>query len=112
MKIFYNRLKTIIKKAQFNEFSDIMQERYKGYNPKLYKIENIVIVPIYAQKYKKQLRLSVIFSGAPFAEMERVLLKNQEMQIKNYINAVIKLGAMDYWEAQPFLEGFTEEEKL
>ena len=66
----------------------------------------------YAQKYKKQLRLSVIFSGAPFAEMERVLLKNQEMQIKNYINAVIKLGAMDYWEAQPFLEGFTEEEKL
>lgn len=53
MKIFYNRLKTIIKKAQFNEFSDIMQERYKGYNPKLYKIENIVIVPIYAQKYKK-----------------------------------------------------------
>ena len=66
----------------------------------------------YAQKYKKQLRLSVIFSGAPFAEMERGLLKNQEMQIKNYINAVIKLGAMDYWEAQPFLEGFTEEEKL
>lgn len=40
------------------------------------------------------------------------MLKNQEMQIKNYINAVIKLGAMDYWEAQPFLEGFTEEEKL
>ena len=66
----------------------------------------------YAQKYKKQLRLSVIFSGAHFADMERVLLKNQEMQIKNYINAVIKLGAMDYWEAQPFLEGFTEEEKL
>lgn len=35
----------------------------------------------YAQKYKKQLRLSVIFRSA-FAEMERVLLKNQEMQIK------------------------------
>ena len=25
---------------------------------------------------------------------------------------VIERGAMDYWEAQPFLEGFTEEEKL
>lgn len=66
----------------------------------------------YAQKYKKQLRLLVILAGAPFTDMERVLLKNQELQIKNYINDIIKLGAMDYWEAQPFLEGFTDEEKL
>ena len=66
----------------------------------------------YATKYKKQLRLLVVLAGAPWAEMERFFLKNKALQIKKHINDIIKLGAMDFWEAQPFLEGFTDEEKL
>ncbi|MGL5712536.1 MAG: HNH endonuclease signature motif containing protein, partial [Paraclostridium sp.] len=51
-------LKNIYKRATFEELSDRMKERYKGYNPKLYKIDGIVIVPTYAQKYKRLMNFS------------------------------------------------------
>lgn len=53
MKVFYNRLKNISSKGNFRELSIKLQERYAGYECKLYKIENIVVAPIYAQRYRK-----------------------------------------------------------
>lgn len=53
MKVFYNRLKNIATKADFKEFTIKLQERYDGYNSKLYKIGNIVVAPIHAQRYRK-----------------------------------------------------------
>lgn len=57
-KIMHNRLKNIYKRATFEELSERMKERYKGYNPKLYKIDGIVIVPTYAQRYKRLMNFS------------------------------------------------------
>lgn len=74
--------------------------------------EFFVMFDKYIKKYKKQLRLLAVFVGTSFADIERDLLKNKKLQINNYINEIIKIGIMDYGEAQPFLEGFKDEEKL
>lgn len=74
--------------------------------------EFFVVFERYVKKYKKQLRLLVILAGAPLSDIEKALLKKQDAPLKKYISDVLVLSSMDYWEAAPFLTGFTEEEKL
>ncbi|MRH42072.1 group II intron reverse transcriptase/maturase [Aquibacillus halophilus] len=57
-KTMYNRLKILRTDAEFHEMTKTLQKRYKGYNCKLYKIQNMVFVPIHAQKYKTNLCFS------------------------------------------------------
>jgi RNA-directed DNA polymerase len=54
-KTMYNRLKILRTDAEFHDMTKTLQKRYKGYKCKLYKIQNMVFVPIQAQKYKTNL---------------------------------------------------------
>jgi RNA-directed DNA polymerase len=54
-KILYNRLKDLRTEAEFTDMTSTLQKRYKGYEPKLYKIKEMVFVPIYAQRHKTSL---------------------------------------------------------
>ncbi|MDC3414484.1 group II intron reverse transcriptase/maturase [Terrihalobacillus insolitus] len=54
-KTMYNRLKILRTDAEFHDMTKTLQKRYKGYKCKLYKIQNMVFVPIHAQKYKTNL---------------------------------------------------------
>ncbi|GGK09559.1 hypothetical protein GCM10007063_35050 [Lentibacillus kapialis] len=57
-KALYNRLSEVRKEATFQDFSKSMQKRYKGYECKLYKIKEMVLVPIHAQRCKVNLNFS------------------------------------------------------
>lgn len=59
-KTLYNRLYKHWKKAEFMDMSKTQQKRYKGYNTKLYKIQNAVFSPIYAQKHKPAVNFSQV----------------------------------------------------
>ena len=49
-RTLYNRLKEMRKEATFQDFTKSLQKRYKGYECKLYKIKEMVLVPIHAQR--------------------------------------------------------------
>src|SRR5690625_4025337 len=57
-KTLYNRLKSLRKEAKFTDMSNTLQKRYKGNKSRLYKIQNIVFIPIYAQRHKTNLCFS------------------------------------------------------
>jgi len=57
-KALYNRLKHFRKEATFSEMTITLQKRYKGCKSRLYKIKNMVFVPIHAQKHKTNLCFS------------------------------------------------------
>jgi RNA-directed DNA polymerase len=57
-KTLYNRLKKIRKEAKYSDMTDTLQKRYKGHSPKLYMIQDMVFVPIYAQRHKTNLCFS------------------------------------------------------
>lgn len=52
IRTLYNRLRRDWKKATKSDMSTVLRKRYKRYNPKLYKIKDIVLLPIHAQKHK------------------------------------------------------------
>lgn len=54
-KTLYNRLKKLRKEATFSDMTDTLQKRYKGCKSRLYKIQSMVFVPIYAQRRKRQI---------------------------------------------------------
>ncbi|OIJ10862.1 group II intron reverse transcriptase/maturase [Anaerobacillus alkalilacustris] len=57
-KTLYNRLKSLRTEAKFSDMTSTLQKRYKGYEPKLYKIRKMVFAPIYAQRHKTALCFS------------------------------------------------------
>jgi len=59
-KTLYNRLKNIRTEASFGEMTKTLQGRYKGYKAKLYKIQDMVFVPIHAQRWRKTLGFSQV----------------------------------------------------
>lgn len=54
----YNRLEDNRKRATINDMSDTLKKRYKNYNGKLFKTNNMVYVPIYAQKHESAMAFS------------------------------------------------------
>ncbi|MGN7197849.1 group II intron reverse transcriptase/maturase [Bacillus mycoides] len=52
IRTLYNRLRRDWKKATKHDMSPVLRKRYRNYNPKLYKIQDIVLIPIHAQKHK------------------------------------------------------------
>lgn len=63
IRTLYNRLRRDWKKATKQDMSTVLRKRYKGYNPKLYKIKDIVLVPLYAQKHKPALNFTQSISN-------------------------------------------------
>ena len=57
-KTLYNRLKNIRTEASFHDMTKTLQKRYKGYKAKLFKIQQMVFVPIHAQRWKNTLCFS------------------------------------------------------
>lgn len=57
-KTLFNRLRNTRTEAKFCDLTETLQKRYKGYKPKLYKIQDMVFVPIYAQRLKVNLCFS------------------------------------------------------
>ena len=57
-KVLYNRLKEMRTEATFQNFTKSLQKRYNGYECKLYKIKEMVLVPIHAQRCKVNLNFS------------------------------------------------------
>ncbi|MFC4025490.1 group II intron reverse transcriptase/maturase [Oceanobacillus longus] len=57
-KTMYNRLKNLRTDANLHDMTKTLQKRYKGYKCKLYKIQNMVFVPIHAQRHKTNLGFS------------------------------------------------------
>lgn len=52
IRTLYNRLRRDWKRATKHDMSLTLRKRYRNYNPKLYKVQDIVLIPIYAQKHK------------------------------------------------------------
>ncbi|MGE7780411.1 group II intron reverse transcriptase/maturase [Peribacillus sp. NPDC097264] len=57
-KVMYNRLKCLRTDANFHDMTKTLQKRYKVYKCKLYKVQNMVFVPIHAQRHKTNLCFS------------------------------------------------------
>ncbi|WP_179886331.1 group II intron reverse transcriptase/maturase [Bacillus sp. es.036] len=57
-RTLYNRLKDVRKEAEFKDMTSTLQKRFKGYEPQYYKIQDMVFVPIYAQRHKTNLCFS------------------------------------------------------
>ena len=57
-KTLYNQLKNIRTEASFQDMTKTLQKRYKGYKARLFKIQQMVFVPIHAQKWKTTLCFS------------------------------------------------------
>jgi len=57
-KTLYNRLNEMRKEASFQDFTKSLQKRYKGYECKLYKIKEMVLIPIHAQRCRVNLNFS------------------------------------------------------
>ena len=57
-KTLYNRLKNVRTEAKFDDMTSTLQKRYKGYSPQYFKIQNMVFVPIYAQRHRTNLCFS------------------------------------------------------
>jgi RNA-directed DNA polymerase len=57
-KTLYNRLKDLRKEATFSNMTKTLQKRYKGCKTRLYQIQNMVFVPIHAQRHKTNLCFS------------------------------------------------------
>ncbi|MED4035916.1 group II intron reverse transcriptase/maturase [Niallia taxi] len=57
-KSIYNQLKNIRTEASTHDMTKTLQERYKGYNVRLFKIQQMVFVPIHAQRWKTPLCFS------------------------------------------------------
>jgi RNA-directed DNA polymerase len=57
-KTFNNQLKNCRTEASFHEMTKTLQNRYKGYKAKLYKVQKMVFVPIHAQRWKKTFSFS------------------------------------------------------
>jgi RNA-directed DNA polymerase len=51
-KTLYNRLKNLRTEANFEDMTETLRKRYKGYKPHYYKIQDMILVPIYAQRHK------------------------------------------------------------
>lgn len=59
-KALFNRLKELRKEATFQDFPKSLQKRYKGYECKYFKIKEMVLIPIHAQRCKINLNFSQI----------------------------------------------------
>lgn len=57
-RTLHNRLKGIRKEATFQDLTKSLQKRYNGYECKLYKIKNMALAPIHAQRCKINLNFS------------------------------------------------------
>jgi len=88
-KTLYNRLKHFRTEAKFNDMTSKLQKRYKGYSPKLYKIQNMVFVPIYAQRHKTNLCFSQSISNYT-AEGRKKIHHNLKAINKSVLSHVMK----------------------
>jgi len=68
----YNRLRRDWKKAIKQDMSTNLRKRYKNYNPKLYKIKDIVLIPIHAQKHKRAMNFTQSISNYTKEGREKV----------------------------------------
>ncbi|MEK4628448.1 MAG: group II intron reverse transcriptase/maturase [Solibacillus sp.] len=57
-RTLHNRLKGIRKEAKFQDLTKSLQKRYKGYECNLYKIKEMVLVPIHAQRCQININFS------------------------------------------------------
>lgn len=88
-KSLYNRLKDFRTEADFSDMTSILQKRYKGYEPKYYKIRSMVFVPIYAQRHKTNLGFSQETCNYTVKGREKIH-KNLKAISKNVLSYVMK----------------------
>lgn len=80
-KTLYNQLKNIRTEASFHEMTKTLQKRYKGYKSILFKIQNMVFVPIHAQRWRKTLGFSQVICN--FTTEGRAKIHNSLKAIDN-----------------------------
>jgi RNA-directed DNA polymerase len=85
----YNRLKNLRTEAKFSDMTITLQKRYKGYEPKFYKIREMVFVPIYAQRHKTNLCFSQDICNYT-ANGRAKIHKNLKAINKNVLSYVMK----------------------
>lgn len=88
-KTMYNRLKILRKDANFHDMTKTLQKRYKGYKAQLYKIQDMVFVPIYAQRHKTSLCFSQDVCNYT-TEGRKKLHTNLKSINKTVINLIMK----------------------
>jgi RNA-directed DNA polymerase len=88
-KTLYNRLKHFRKEAKFSDMTSSLQKRYKGCKSRLYKIKNMVFVPIHAQRHITNLCFSQDICN--YTVMGRAKIhKNLKAINKNVLSYVMK----------------------
>jgi RNA-directed DNA polymerase len=88
-KTLYNRLKHFRKEAIFSDMTSSLQKRYKGCKSRLYKIKNMVFVPIHAQRHKTNLCFSQDICNYT-ANGRAKIHKNLKAINKNVLSYVMK----------------------
>lgn len=88
-KSLYNRLKDFRTEADYSDMTSTLQKRYKGYEPKYYKIRSMVFVPIYAQRHKTNLGFSQETCNYTVKGREK-MHKNLKAISKNVLSYVMK----------------------
>ncbi|OIJ16356.1 group II intron reverse transcriptase/maturase [Anaerobacillus alkalilacustris] len=88
-KTLYNRLKDLRTEAKFSDMTSTLQKRYKGYDPKLHKIREMVFVPIYAQRHRTSLCFSQSICNYT-AEGRAKIHKNLKAINKTVLSSVMK----------------------
>lgn len=88
-KTLYNRLKNLRKEAKFSDMSNTLQKRYRGSKSRLYKIQNMVFIPIYAQRHKTNLCFSQDICNYTVNGREKIH-KNLKAINKNVLSYVMK----------------------
>lgn len=88
-KSLYNRLKDFRTEADYSDMTSTLQKRYKGYEPKYYKIRSMVFVPIYAQRHKTNLGFSQETCNYTVKGREKIH-KNLKAISKNVLSYVMK----------------------
>jgi RNA-directed DNA polymerase len=79
-KALYNRLKEMRKEAAFQDLTKSLQKRYKGYECRLYKIKEMALVPIHAQRCKVNLNFSQTICNYTTAGRDKI---HQNLRVIN-----------------------------
>ncbi len=87
-RTLYNRLKDVRKKAEVKDMTNTLQKRFKGYEPQYYKIQDMVFVPIYAQRHKTNLCFSQTICNYTTEGREKIHHNLKAIQ-KNVLNHVM-----------------------
>lgn len=97
-RTLYNRLGKHRAKATWKDYTKTLKERYKGYNFRMFKMEGIAFVPVYAQKHRPPLGFNQEISNYTAVGRDKIhkTLKVKKETLGHVINSYIPTRSIEY----------------